>query len=209
MTDILKVLSAFFISRVLIAALSLFVENYAVLSVVLTLFYVLIFILYGERQRIQNVTDKRKGAFLLLFFLAFTAFLSIFTSMLFSPVGRDLSLVSSLVAVLIVPIGEELFFRATLFKTLEKELPLFFSIIMSSAIFALVHSGTAAMIVAFFAGAVLCIYYRSTKNIFLCIICHAANNLIAVTVTVSENLQLPILFACLVLSVVLFIFSRK
>jgi len=81
--------------------------------------------------------------------------------------------------------AEELFFRATLFKTLDTLVPSTLSVLFSSLIFALSHTGLASIISAFVLGVLLSLIYKKTGSIRLPVICHTVNNLLAFLFTLK------------------------
>ncbi len=85
---------------------------------------------------------------------------------------------SFLLVVLVAPIVEELVFRATLLQKLRVRFGTVAGILISSAIFSLIHMNS-GMIGHFTMGVFLSIFYLKTKNIWVPILCHALNNLIA------------------------------
>ena len=145
--------------------------------------------------------DLKKGALLLLFFLSASIFFSSLSSLIFPVQDVKISLFRVIVAVALVPLSEELFFRETLFKTLDTLCTPLFSILLSSVIFAICHASPPAMITAFFTGALLSVIYKKTDSLILCALCHTVNNLIAATVHFPKTLTLPLILLSFVLCV--------
>ncbi len=108
----------------------------------------------------------------------------------------EIGIVSALLSVFAVPIFEELFFRASL-----SSLPLY--PLTSALIFGLFHPG--GFISAALIGAVLALFYTSSKCITVPIICHMANNALAV-ISTFRDIRLPILIAS---SAVIIIINRS
>ncbi|MGP4081377.1 CPBP family intramembrane glutamic endopeptidase [Pseudalkalibacillus sp. R45] len=88
------------------------------------------------------------------------------------------SIPSFFLIVLVAPIVEELVFRGTLLQKLRYKYGNVAGIVVSSAIFSLIHMNS-GMIGHFTLGVFLSIFYLQTKNIWVPIICHALNNLLA------------------------------
>lgn len=99
----------------------------------------------------------------------------------------------ALMYVLIVigaPIGEELLFRAGIFRFLNGKVPLFVSAGISSVIFALAHFNAYSFGPLVALGVAMCLVYRKTGNILSSITLHALFNLTNL-VFISYAPQLP------------------
>ena len=81
----------------------------------------------------------------------------------------------------LAPISEEIFFRGFLFNCAKRRLGIVGGIILTSAIFALVHLGPLAIMIIFPMGIFLALAYELTGSLWVPIIMHAVNNSIAVT----------------------------
>ncbi|MCF6409358.1 CPBP family intramembrane glutamic endopeptidase [Pseudalkalibacillus salsuginis] len=90
----------------------------------------------------------------------------------------ETSIPSFILIVLIAPIVEELVFRGTLLQKLRFKYGNTAGILVTSAIFSLIHMNS-GMIGHFTLGVFLSIFYLKTKNIWVPIICHALNNFLA------------------------------
>ncbi|WP_408010521.1 CPBP family intramembrane glutamic endopeptidase [Pseudalkalibacillus sp. A8] len=90
----------------------------------------------------------------------------------------ETSIPSFFLIVFIAPIVEELVFRGTLLQKLRFKYGNTAGILVSSAIFSLIHMNS-GMIGHFTLGVFLSIFYLQTKNIWVPIICHALNNFLA------------------------------
>lgn len=89
--------------------------------------------------------------------------------------------------VLVAPVVEELLFRGTLLQKLRVKYGNVAGILISSALFSLIHMNS-GMIGHFTIGIFLSIFYLKTQNIWVPIICHALNNLVAfLTLTTSPS----------------------
>ncbi|MCH6257274.1 CPBP family intramembrane metalloprotease [Puniceicoccaceae bacterium K14] len=79
--------------------------------------------------------------------------------------------------VVAAPIGEELLFRAGIFRFLNGKMPLYASVGISSIAFAAVHFNTYSFGPLFVLGAAMCLVYRKTGNILSSITLHCLFNL--------------------------------
>jgi membrane protease YdiL (CAAX protease family) len=78
--------------------------------------------------------------------------------------------------IILVPIMEEIFFRGFVLHRLGRKLGLTPAILISSILFGILH---ASIFSAFFFGVAMSLVYIHTGSLFLTILCHALNNLIA------------------------------
>ena len=78
----------------------------------------------------------------------------------------------------ISPISEELIFRGVFLNRLQLALPVVFAVLISSLLFATLHS-FGSIFSAFIFGICIAILYLKTDNIFVAIFAHFFNNLIA------------------------------
>lgn len=179
MNKLVLLLSSFIASRTLLIFVSGYTEG-AIVFLVGCFLYVLMFVLFSPRT-----ADKKPDASIGKTLLTVTAFvltslaLSSLLNLFFEIEKRDVSLLQGLVAVLAVPVAEELFFRATLFKVLDGLVPSAFAVFVSSLIFALSHTGLASIISSFVLGVILTVTYKKSGSIMLPALCHTANNLLA------------------------------
>lgn len=82
-------------------------------------------------------------------------------------------------AVVFAPVFEELLFRGLILESLLRRHRRSLSVVVSSAIFAIVHFEPSVMFAAFVSGLVLGTIYLHTNSIFSTIILHSINNAIA------------------------------
>ncbi len=88
-------------------------------------------------------------------------------------------LTGGLIATIIVsPISEELIFRGVFLNRLQLVLPTTFAVLISSLLFASLHS-FGSIFAAFVFGVCVAILYLKTENIFVPILAHFLNNLFA------------------------------
>ncbi|WP_371804444.1 lysostaphin resistance A-like protein [Candidatus Lokiarchaeum ossiferum] len=80
------------------------------------------------------------------------------------------------VTALMVPIGEELFFRAFLFKGLCQKTHVWIAIIVSSIFFGVAHFSILQGISAFIFGIVVAYFYHRSESIYIPILMHMINN---------------------------------
>lgn len=88
-------------------------------------------------------------------------------------------LTGGLIATIIVsPISEELIFRGVFLNRLQLALPTTFAVLISSLLFASLHS-FGSIFAAFIFGVCVAVLYLKTENIFVPILAHFLNNLFA------------------------------
>lgn len=91
-----------------------------------------------------------------------------------------------LAVVVVAPVAEELLFRGLLLEMLRQHIGTVAAVVISSAVFALMHLQPAVMIDAFLAGLALCYIYLLTRSIYASILLHIFNNAIAMSMQVLE-----------------------
>lgn len=107
---------------------------------------------------------------------------------------------SLLATILISPVSEELIFRGVFLNRLKLVVPTVFAVLVSSLLFAALHS-YGAITAAFVFAVCVSILYLKTENIFVVIFAHFLNNLIAEAIVFLDSGE--ILFTnTLVMSVV-------
>lgn len=74
------------------------------------------------------------------------------------------------------PIGEEVLFRGFLYNSAKRRFGVAAAVVLSAAIFALIHLGPLAVVVIVFMGAALALAYEYTGSLWVTIIMHATNN---------------------------------
>jgi membrane protease YdiL (CAAX protease family) len=82
-------------------------------------------------------------------------------------------------AILFAPVFEELIFRGVILEAMLRRHRRSFSVVVTSALFAIVHFEPSVMFSAFVSGLVLGTIYLHTNSIFSTIILHSINNAIA------------------------------
>lgn len=85
---------------------------------------------------------------------------------------------SLMATIFISPISEELIFRGVFLNRLQLVIPVVFAVLISSLLFAALHS-FGSIFSAFIFGICIAILYLKTDNIFVAIFAHFFNNLIA------------------------------
>lgn len=85
-----------------------------------------------------------------------------------------------LLAGIAVPIAEEIFFRGMLYRWMRSRWSLWLATGISSLLFALIHVELATVIPAFFIGVVCAYSFERSRTLWLPILIHCFNNLIAV-----------------------------
>jgi membrane protease YdiL (CAAX protease family) len=86
-----------------------------------------------------------------------------------------------LMAVILAPFAEEVFFRGIVFNALRGRLSVWPASIISGIIFAGAHLEPNAVLPLLGAGIILAFVYERTNNIFASMICHATLNAIGIT----------------------------
>jgi|GEM_PF-1838054 len=79
----------------------------------------------------------------------------------------------------LVPIGEELFFRAFIYKWMRNKLSIWGAAVISALIFAGIHGIPIQILMAFPIGIALALVYEKSGSLIPAIIMHSANNLLA------------------------------
>lgn len=90
-----------------------------------------------------------------------------------------------IMVVFISPVSEELIFRGVLLNRLNLLLPMAFSIVISSILFAFLH-GFGSIISAFIFAICMAILYLKTDNILVPIFAHFLNNFIAESIVIID-----------------------
>lgn len=96
---------------------------------------------------------------------------------------------------LLAPVFEELFFRGALIQLSNSR----FGLIFSSVVFALFHGST--FFQALLLGLALSYFYISSKRITVSILCHMANNILAL-VCMGYDIRIPVLILSVALAVI-------
>jgi membrane protease YdiL (CAAX protease family) len=84
-----------------------------------------------------------------------------------------------LLAVVVVPIGEEILFRGYAFERLRQRGGIVAAYLVSSLLFAATHANPSALVIYFYLGLVLAHAYQRTGTVVAPIIAHGVNNLLA------------------------------
>lgn len=103
--------------------------------------------------------------------------------------GSTLQLIATGALVVVgAPIAEELFFRGFVFGGLRNAMPVWAAVVLSSALFGLLHLSSGNLAVAAqltLFGAVLAVLYQRTDSLWTPIIAHAINNTLAFLVLIE------------------------
>lgn len=179
MNKLLILLFSFLLSRLAMVFIGSFTEG-ALASPVGCGLYILLFLLFSPKEGIKKAhIGFGQSIFIVISFLLISLGVSSIVGIFQAPDKRELSVLYGVIVVLFVPLAEELFFRATLFATLNSLTTPMVSVMVSSLIFSMAHTGVASMIVAFILGILLTCIYKRTGGIRIPFICHALNNLLA------------------------------
>lgn len=111
------------------------------------------------------------------------------------------ALMSFLVAVILAPIFEEILCRGLILNTLNKVMHKWVAIILSSAIFGIIHGNPIQFIYATALGILLGWIYTKTDSILIPILCHLAFNL---TSTLLQYVNTENAIASVILSLVMY-----
>lgn len=198
---ILAIIMASFISIILATFIPIYAvyDDLFVLTMHILLLIFFLFALrgtYGFKDNVRDIfkpSNKKEILYLLVlnyfFALMLIAVISVFGALLtsMSP-GSSITLEFSstnivpsayfldlLTRIIGAPIIEELIFRGVIFTRLKPRLGIIWAMILSSALFALLHD-SAGMISAFVFGLCMCVIYLKTDNIFIPMIIHCLNN---------------------------------
>lgn len=154
-----------------------------------------------------------------LAYLAYIAFVAIYVVIVGEPaeqttaedVGADdggLALLNAgFLFVVLAPIGEELFFRGFLFRTLRSRFRVLPAALGAGAVFGSIHifTGIEAVPLLGGLGVLLCLLYEKTGSLYPCIALHVVNNTLAYAATTDAGAAealafgVPMLAACLLL----------
>ncbi len=104
--------------------------------------------------------------------------------------GESISPAYVLTSLILAPIFEELFFRWSLINLKKPRL----SAVFSSVVFALFHSAD-AFVPTLILGLLLAIFYISSRNIFVPILCHMGNNALALICRYVGDVRIFVLIA--------------
>jgi membrane protease YdiL (CAAX protease family) len=88
-----------------------------------------------------------------------------------------------IVAGVMAPFAEEMFFRGFLYNAAKRRLGIAGGAILSGVVFAAVHFGPLAVLLIIPMGIALALAYERSRSLWVPIAMHATNNFIAVTVT--------------------------
>ena len=87
-----------------------------------------------------------------------------------------------ILAGVLVPIAEEVFFRGVIYRWLREKWGIFIGVIISSMIFGIIHFDIAIGVTAFVLGIILALVYEYSKSLWTAIIIHAINNSVKILV---------------------------
>ncbi len=93
---------------------------------------------------------------------------------------------SLITTIFISPISEELIFRGVFLNRLQLAVPVVFAVLISSLLFAALHS-FGSIFSAFIFGVCIAILYLKTDNIFVPILAHFLNNLFAEIIVIMDS----------------------
>lgn len=111
---------------------------------------------------------------------------------------------------IIGPILEELLFRGIVFNKLKKFNKENISILLTTLLFAFLHSSLTTMIYAFIIGYISIKIYQKTNNLLISIIYHViSNSLVVLLINSLVNLNLVFMILEIIISLLIFIFSYK
>ena len=126
---------------------------------------------------------------------------------------KEYSVISNYISICIfAPLIEEVMCRGLILNRLLSKNKIWVSILITALIFGVLHMNWSQGISAFLAGIVMCFVYVKTRDIKVCIIGHALNNIIALTlmyVNVPNNIITIINILFITTGLLLFYFFIK
>lgn len=100
---------------------------------------------------------------------------------LWKSAGKNVNLLLQIVCVVVLtPIAEEIVFRGAVFGFLRGKYSFFFSAVLSSILFGLIHGVGLYTLSTFIMGMFFCLAYEKTNSLLSCVLIHMVNNLIGV-----------------------------
>lgn len=149
--------------------------------------------------------DKQQPKFYTPYCVCLFLALSIFISYVLPSENGEitLDLVNTVAIVFCAPIFEELFFRGAL---IDSAMPLF-SVFASAFLFAVFHNPS-DFFQTFLLGLVLAYIYTATGKLRFPILCHMANNALAV-LCMYKDVRVPILILCLAVIMLIYFSGEK
>ncbi len=93
-----------------------------------------------------------------------------------SPAEPTPFLIDFIVIAILVPIGEELFFRGLLYKGLRQKTTIGWAILISSIFFGVAHFSLLQGITAFISGFVMAYFYEKSESFYIPLLMHVINN---------------------------------
>ena len=119
-------------------------------------------------------------------------FINFLSEQKIEPESRSaISLIITIISTAILtPIWEELFFRGIVLRKLTKRFKPITAILISSLIFAIVHSGFVGITHAFLMGCMFAYFYLLKQNIWIPIVLHAVINFVSTLWSTFDSLNL-------------------
>ncbi len=179
MNKLLALFLSFLCARAVLLVTGVLLDG-TLTTVTAALLYVLLYVIFSPKSTERRSLTLGRGFLMTVFFISVSVTVSALLGIVFEPTPVEMSLPRALLSVVAVPIAEELFFRATLFKTLDAVIGGGWAVFLSALLFSLSHSTPPAIILSFILGVLLTLFYRRTGSVRLPILCHLANNLLAV-----------------------------
>ncbi|MBR5460520.1 MAG: CPBP family intramembrane metalloprotease [Clostridia bacterium] len=178
MSKLLALLLSFIGARAVLLATGVLFDA-TVTSVMACALYILLYVIFSPKNTERKSLAFGRAFLMLLFFISVSITASALLGLAFESAPVNLSPIGAALSVVAVPIAEELFFRATLFESLNSLIGSGRAILLSSLLFSLSHSSPPAIILSFILGVLLTFAYGRTGSVRLPILCHAVNNLLA------------------------------
>ncbi len=105
----------------------------------------------------------------------------------YTAVEKNLSVVHQSIlgvigTIILVPIFEEIIFRATIFGTLKRNLNIIIALVLQALVFSIMHGNILQMSYTFFLGLILALVFLYTGSLLGDIICHITFNLFGVLI---------------------------
>lgn len=183
------------------------ITKYSIIAMTITIIPITIFLYRKNHQKELPIKTK-----LLLLMIPLGATISLVYNNLTINLTPNQSLTKIPLVIVILytsilgPIFEEILFRYDTYNKLQKIYNFKIATILTSIVFALLHSGIITIIYAFILGLILCYVYKKTKNILYPILLHISANFASIFIT-KYNL-LTLLISIIVLLSTLYLIKK-
>lgn len=189
----------------------------ALISILLS--FIIIIIKYSSKEKKNILVPKFKKMSLVMSFsgilsgIAFSFSVYIVLSLLsrhnisVSKHIDDISVVYYVVVCFMSPILEEFLFRHVITNKLLRKFPAIYAVILQAFLFAIIHSNVSQKIYTFLLGCLLGILVVGIQNFIIPVVIHIIFNIIGTGIIDISSLDLSWCYICLIISIILLIFS--